>query len=369
MTWTLTFDAGRPTAAAMLSRASIGVWEENQISARPARTSATAVSTSIGAWLTKANSNSPSVCADPRGAGPRRGTAARSRERISASDSDASGPGAQVIRRASRALKAWWKESATTATPPATLTTAWTPGITRAARSSTETTVPPSVGGRATTVGFAPATVRSPAYVALPVTMSRASIRVVGRPITRCRDAGFGRLDTEGRWIPAALAVREPKVAERPSGAITRVSRVRRDRAGTCHRFAAAVTSLARAMAASCRAGPYSELTEFEPPVYWFPLVRASASGMSTSTSRASSSSAIIMATAVVTPCPTSTRGSRTTTLLAVVISRTNISSSVPVTRTSDGRRLPATVDSMPSAVDEAQPSGAATVNVDAASE
>lgn len=120
---------------------------------------------------------------------------------------------------------------------------------------------------RATTVGFAPATARSPAYLALPVTMSRASIRVVGRPITRCWAAGSGLLDTAGRRIWAALAVREPKVAERPSGATTLVSRVRRERGGRRHRLAAAVTSLARAAAAGSRAGPYSELTEFEPPV------------------------------------------------------------------------------------------------------
>ena len=52
--------------------------------------------------------------------------------------------------------------------------------------------------------------------------------------------------------------------------------RVRRDgggrknaeeRGGRRHRLAAAVTSLARAAAAGSRAGPYSELTEFEPPV------------------------------------------------------------------------------------------------------
>lgn len=116
-TWTRTFDLGSPIAEAMLSRASIGVWEENQISARSARTSATAVSTSIGAWLTKANSNSPSTCADPRGGAPTEGTAARNRDRMAASDNDASGPGRQVMRRASRALKAWWKDSATTATP------------------------------------------------------------------------------------------------------------------------------------------------------------------------------------------------------------------------------------------------------------
>lgn len=105
-TWTFTFDGDSPTSEAMVSRASIGDWEENQISARVARTSATAVSTSIGAWPTKANSNSASVCAEPRGGVPSRGTAARSRERIAASESGTSGPGAQVIRRASLASKA-----------------------------------------------------------------------------------------------------------------------------------------------------------------------------------------------------------------------------------------------------------------------
>lgn len=199
--------------------------------------------------------------------------------------------------------------------------------------------------------------------------MSRASIRPVGRPITLCLDAGLGLLDTSGRWIRAAAAVSDPKVAVRPSGATTIVSRVRRLRAGRCQRRAAAVTSRARAVAASARAGPYRERTELEPPVYWFPLVRASARGMSTSTSRASSSSAIIMATAVVMPCPTSTRGSRRTTLLAAVTSRTSISSSAPVTRTREGPCASAAVGSAPSADDVSQPTGAARVSVDAASE
>lgn len=86
--------------------------------------------------------------------------------------------------------------------------------------------------------------------------MSRASIRVVAFPITRCREAGLGVADTAGRPIPAALAVSEPKVALRPSGATTSVFRVLRVRAGTFQRLAAAVTSLARARAASSRAGP-----------------------------------------------------------------------------------------------------------------
>lgn len=191
--------------------------------------------------------------------------------------------------------------------------------------------------------------------------MSRASILVVGFPITRCRAAGLGLLDTSGTRIRAALAVREPKVAVRPSGATTRVFQVRRVCAGSRRRRAAAVTSRARAVAASRLAGPYSELTELEPPVYWLPLRRASASGIRTSARRASSSSAVIIATAVVMPWPTSTRGSRTTTWLAAVTSRTSISSSVPVTRTSE-----AVVAQ--SARGVSQPSGAATVRVAAAS-
>ncbi len=72
------------------------------------------------------------------------------------------------------------------------------------------------------------------------------------------------------------------------------------------------------------------------------------------------------MATAVVMPWPTSARGSRTTTWLAAVTSRTSISSSVPVTRTSEPVRA---AGSAPCAGEEVQARGAATVRVVAATE
>lgn len=91
-------------------------------------------------------------------------------------------PRFQVISRASRAAMAWPKVSAMTATPVGMVVTSITPGIARAAESSTEAAEPWTVGGRRSTVGIAPSTCRSRVYCAWPVIMSLASIREVGVP-------------------------------------------------------------------------------------------------------------------------------------------------------------------------------------------
>jgi hypothetical protein len=91
--------------------------------------------------------------------------------------------------------------------------------------------------------------------LALPVTRARASIRVVGRPMIRCRAAALGVLGTAGVRTRAAAMLSSPKLAFRPSGAITIVALVRRLFAGSFHCRAAAVINLARAVAASARAG------------------------------------------------------------------------------------------------------------------
>src|SRR4051812_34608118 len=100
-----------------------------------------------------------------------------------------------------------------------------TPGIARAALASKVRTEPPIVGGRATTVGTA-ATGRSSAYFALPVTMSRASNRVVGVPMRVNCDGDFGVPGIAGVVTLAASTDNEPYVATRPSRATTLESRV-----------------------------------------------------------------------------------------------------------------------------------------------
>ena len=112
----------------------------------------------------------------------------------------------------------------------------------------------------------------------------------------------------------------------RPSGATTVVSRATRSRGAARQRWAAAVTSRARAPAAAARSGPYRAWIVLDPPVSWLNSSsgRASSRTTSTSASRASISSATTWATAVVMPCPTSARGSRTTTRSAAVTSITS---------------------------------------------
>src|ERR1700751_5635932 len=141
-----------------------------------------------------------------------------------------------------------------------------TPGIPRAVVASYETTDPPIVGGRATTVGAA-ATGRSSAYFAAPVTMARASNRVVGCPMIVNALGSFGAGDTAGTVTCAAAAESDPYDALRPSRVNTVESRVVGVEASPGNRFAAAVTRRARAAAATVRIGAYSACTEFDPPV------------------------------------------------------------------------------------------------------
>ena len=244
---------------------------------------------------------------------------------MSSSETPSTVPDPQVTSTADLAFNAWWNVFALTATPVGSSVTATTPDMFRASDASYDCTLPLSVGGLMTTVGRASGTSTSSAYFAAPVTMLRASIRGVAVPMSLYSDAGFGSVDTAGWSTWAAASVSDPYVAERPSGAQTAVSRVVRESADTFHRSAAAVTSRARASAAIERTGSHSERTEDDPPVdcavprSW----RASSSGASTSTRRASISSAMMIASAVVMPCPTSARGTRKTIRFSGVTSRT----------------------------------------------
>src|SRR5215207_9779205 len=313
-------------AEATADWAPVGDLLATQISAESECTSATALPTSIGAWLTKANEKVASSFWVGGSAGVIGGIAAVSRDSMSSSETPSTEPDPQVTWTFDPAFKAWSNVFALTATPLGSSVTATTPGMLRAADASYAWTLPLSVGGLITTVGRAPSTSTSSAYFAAPVTMLRASIRVVDVPMRRYCDAGFGSVDTAGSSSWAAASVSDPYVAERPSGAQTAVSRVVKESAGKSHRSAAAVTRRARACAAIERTGSHSERTEDDPPVdcavprSW----RASSSGASTSTRRASISSATMIASAVVTPCPTSARGTRKTIRFSGVTSRTN---------------------------------------------
>ncbi len=133
-----------------------------------------AVLLSSGAWLANAKSSSTSTALPSSGS---RGTAvgglmARSRARIDASSSPASGPSSHVTSSASLASSACPNVSATTATPVSTTSTprkavressttarSTTPGIARTAASlSTDTTRPRMVSGRRTIERSSPGT-------------------------------------------------------------------------------------------------------------------------------------------------------------------------------------------------------------------
>ena len=209
-TCSVTRSTGRPRVRAIVWAATIGLFDGSHSSARSARTSATQLSTSSGAWGTKAKSKVRSTVSDPGVGSANGGTAAASCDRMPASDRCAPGPGFHWIARASRAASAWSNVAATTATPVGMRATATTPGIARAAASSTERTVPPSVGGRATTHGSASGTGRSCVYTARPVTMSRASMRDVGWPMTVKSAGSLGTGGTAGTTMVAASTDSSP---------------------------------------------------------------------------------------------------------------------------------------------------------------
>ncbi len=91
----------------------------------------------------------------------------------------------------------WPKVRARTAMPVAIRATSVTPGIARIAFSlRSDLGVPLSVGGRHTMVGSASGTSRSIENFFLPVTMSRASTRLTGLPMTSKELRGFRSTST-----------------------------------------------------------------------------------------------------------------------------------------------------------------------------
>jgi hypothetical protein len=194
-TWATTWSWRSPRSAATDCSAMIGVCIAAQISQRPGRTSAIAVSTSSGQWAAARHSNSPSIVSAPSGGSASGGLAAFSVAITLASDWPASGPSPQLMSSALSASQAWPKVSAITATPGGRgtiappggmITMSITPGIARTlAALLTDTTWPRICEGMRSIVGLAPGTSRSMPKVLRPVTMSRASMRGAGWPITR----------------------------------------------------------------------------------------------------------------------------------------------------------------------------------------
>ena len=102
-TCTVTLSAGRPRSIAIACLVMIGVCRPAQISARSARTSAIAHSTSSGQCVAAANWNSPSTVTEPSGGSANGRIAAFSVAWIEASDCPASGPLPQVMSSAAAA--------------------------------------------------------------------------------------------------------------------------------------------------------------------------------------------------------------------------------------------------------------------------
>src|SRR4051794_3541397 len=165
----------------------IGTFRLDQISARLAFTSAMAQFVSSGLLLANAKVKRWSMVLASSGSdGAAIGSsAATSSASTSASDLVSSVPGPHTTESASTASMHWPNVAARTATPVGTTATSVTPGMARtAAAFATLITVPLMVGGRHTMAGSAPGTTWSMAKVLRPVTMSTASTRVCGVPMT-----------------------------------------------------------------------------------------------------------------------------------------------------------------------------------------
>lgn len=262
--------------------------------------------------LANAKTNSASIVCDSSGGTAIGSWAARSFASTVASDSLSTVPGPQVASTFWIASMHWPKVSPLIATPWVIPTTSVIPGIARsAARLLIERSVPLIVGGLATMVGFAFGICRSIANCLRPVTMSWASTRLRGFPITLNSDGDLSCADTVIVLALAAALASDPYVAVRPFGPLTTPLRVVTRAAPTLHCAAAVSTRRCRAIAAAVRTGRYMLRIEFDPPVSWFisNSGRASARPISTFSIGRSSSSATIIANAVVMPCPTSARG------------------------------------------------------------
>ena len=127
------------------------------------------------------------------------------------SDSLSLGPGPQSTWRALTASMHWPNVSPRTAMPLAMGTTSVMPGIAlTASRLLTLPTLPLIVGGRQTMQGLASGTWRSWVNCLRPVTMSRASTRLVGFPTRVKADSALSSTSTGLVCETAALVASSP---------------------------------------------------------------------------------------------------------------------------------------------------------------
>lgn len=139
--------------------ATIGTFRLDQISARPSRTSAMALSGSSGLLLANAKMNSASSFFVRTGGTIIGGVAALSFRSTESSDSPSTSPGPQSTSNSRSASMHWPNVSPRTATPCFSVATSVMPGIRRTASAlRTVRTVPPSVGGLRTMAGLASGT-------------------------------------------------------------------------------------------------------------------------------------------------------------------------------------------------------------------
>ncbi len=264
-TCTVTTSWGSPRAAAMSCWATTGFFIGPQISARSARTSATHGFVSSGQLGWKANvklkslvctgDGMPSGLSTPVSGMTWGSSASASAACTDSSDIPAAGPGAHSTSITWSASMHWPKVRARTATPLSTSATWVTPGTASTAASlRSRTGRPRCVGGRATIVGRASGTTRSPVYRSSPVTMARASIRFCGVPTMRGRSR-FGWTSTASVTCDAASRASSPKPSELPSGARMTPSRMPSSAPADPRAMAAASSSRCRATAAAIRTG------------------------------------------------------------------------------------------------------------------
>ena len=201
-------------ALATSTCATIGTLRPAHTSALPARTSATAAYGSSAALLLNMKVKSASTVFASAGTfGTASGISAlRSFASTVASDSPSTLPLFQSTSSARTASMHWPKVRAPTATPVGSIATWLTPGIARtAALFRIAWGEPFSVGARQSIVGTAPgATSRSIANFFAPVTMSWASTRLCGLPMTAKLVRGLRSTRTGLSVVLAALAASSP---------------------------------------------------------------------------------------------------------------------------------------------------------------
>ena len=160
-------------------------------------------------------------------------------------------------------------------------------------------------------VGSASGTSRSMVNFLRPVTASMASTRLCGLPTTSNELVG-ARLTSTALVVELAAAPDSSAyVRLLPSGAVTTPPLATSEATVAPSAVAAASRSAPLATAAATRIGVNIDCIVFDPPVSWLKTSsgRAGASVTRTSSTGTASSSAMIIAAAVVIPCPTSMRG------------------------------------------------------------